>query len=136
MLENTDEIKNDSSTSERSAAEIRQNIAAEKEMIADTVHRLGRRIDESLDWKSQVSKRPVLFLGIAAGVGLIMSKALVSKPTPIEQIANVVQRLPLQQNKEQSLLKMTLFGFITKAAVNWVKENTLFPNSSSGRLLS
>jgi hypothetical protein len=136
MLENTDEIKNDSSTSERSAAEIRQNIAAEKEMIADTVHRLGRRIDESLDWKSQVSKRPVLFLGIAAGVGLVMSKALVSKPTPIEQIANVVQRLPLQQNKEQSLLKMTLFGFITKAAVNWVKENTLFPNSSSGRLLS
>ncbi len=136
MLENTDEIKNDSSTSERSAAEIRQNIAAEKEMIADTVHRLGRRIDESLDWKSQVSKRPVLFLGIAAGVGLVMSKALVSKPTPIEQIANVVQRLPVQQNKEQSLLKMTLFGFITKAAVNWVKENTLFPNSSSGRLLS
>ncbi len=40
MLENTDEIKNDSSTSERSAAEIRQNIAAEKEILSLS-HRLS-----------------------------------------------------------------------------------------------
>jgi hypothetical protein len=135
MLKSTSDLKHDLN-SERSAAEIRQNIATERELIADKVHKLSQRIDETLDWKSQVNKRPILFLGIAAGVGVLLSKALVHKPTPVEQIANAIENLPLRQNNEQSLLKMTLLGLVTKAAVNWVKQKTEISSSSSGRLLS
>ena len=133
MLKSTTDFKPDS---ERSAAEIRQNIAVEKELIADKVHKLSDRIDETLDWKSQVTKRPILFMGIAAGVGMLLSKALVSKPSPVEQIANAIEKLPLRQNNEQSFIKATLLGLLTKAAVDWVKNKTEISSSRSGRLLS
>ncbi len=43
---------------ERSAEEIRQDIAAKRESISETVDRLGERIQETLDWREYVVEYP------------------------------------------------------------------------------
>jgi ElaB/YqjD/DUF883 family membrane-anchored ribosome-binding protein len=62
------------SGAERSAEEIRQDIAARRESITDTVDRLSDRFQETLDWKAYVSDYPLAALGVAAGLGFLASR--------------------------------------------------------------
>src|SRR5262249_362511 len=71
---------------QRTAESIRQDIAAKRESISGTVDRLGDRIQESLDWRSYVSEYPFVALGVAAGVGLVVSGIFKRRPTPRERI--------------------------------------------------
>ena len=50
---------------ERSAREIRQDIAAKRETISETVDKLGERIHQTLDWREYVAEYP----GGRAGAG-------------------------------------------------------------------
>lgn len=45
-------------TSDRSAVAIRQDIAAKRESISETVDKLGDRIHETLDWREYVAEYP------------------------------------------------------------------------------
>src|SRR5215510_14620913 len=62
------------SGAERSAEEIRQDIAARRESITDAVDRLSDRFQQTLDWRTQVSDYPLVAIGVAAGVGFLVSR--------------------------------------------------------------
>ncbi|HVF91366.1 MAG TPA: hypothetical protein VNH22_14975 [Blastocatellia bacterium] len=76
--------------SERSAEEIRQDIAAKRETITETVDRLGERIHESLDWREYVGQYPYVALGLAAGVGLLVSGIFKPRPSPTERMVDAL----------------------------------------------
>jgi len=77
----------------RTALEIRQHINAERETIADTVERLGDRLQQNFDWREYVARYPVVTLGLAAGTGLILSAIFKRKLTPQERILEAVAEL-------------------------------------------
>jgi ElaB/YqjD/DUF883 family membrane-anchored ribosome-binding protein len=75
-----------SSGAERSADEIRQDIAARRESITETVDRLSDRFQRTLDWRAYVSDYPLVALGVAAGAGFLVSGIFKRRPTPAERI--------------------------------------------------
>src|SRR5215475_13734778 len=64
------------SGAERSAEEIRQDIAARRESITETVDRLSDRFQQTLDWKAYVSDHPLAALGVAAGLGFLAARMI------------------------------------------------------------
>jgi ElaB/YqjD/DUF883 family membrane-anchored ribosome-binding protein len=79
-----------SESTERSAAQIRQNIAEKRESISQTVDELERRIHQTLDWREYLAAHPFVALGVAAGVGFLVSGLLKSKPSPRERIIDAL----------------------------------------------
>jgi ElaB/YqjD/DUF883 family membrane-anchored ribosome-binding protein len=77
----------------RSAEEIRQDIAARRESITDTVDRLSDRFQQTFDWRTYVSNYPVVALGVAAGLGLLVSRIFKPRPTPTERMKDAVAEL-------------------------------------------
>lgn len=75
---------------DRDARSIRKDIAARRESISETVDRLGERIQETLDWREYVSEHPLVAVGVAAGLGLIVAGIFKRKPTPRERIMDAV----------------------------------------------
>lgn len=78
---------------ERSADEIRRNIAAERETISDTVDKLGGRLQQAFDWREYVAEYPAVALGLAAGTGILLSAVFKREPTPQERIMEAVAEL-------------------------------------------
>lgn len=78
---------------ERSAQEIRRNIAAERETITDTVDKLGHRLQQTFDWREYIAAYPGVALGLAAGTGILVSAVFARKPTPQERIMDAVAEL-------------------------------------------
>jgi len=74
----------------RSAREIRQDIAAKRESISETVDRLGERLHESLDWRAYVSQYPYVALGAAAGLGFLAAGLFKRRPTPRDRIIEAI----------------------------------------------
>jgi ElaB/YqjD/DUF883 family membrane-anchored ribosome-binding protein len=74
------------SGAERSADEIRQDIAARRESITETVDRLSDRFQRTLDWRAYVSDYPLMALGVAAGAGFLVSGIFKRRQTPAERI--------------------------------------------------
>lgn len=75
---------------DRSAHEIRQNIAATRETISETVDKLGERINQTLDWREYVAEYPAVALGLAAGIGFLISGIFKRNPTPQERMLDAV----------------------------------------------
>jgi len=78
---------------ERSAEEIRQDIAARRESITEAVDRLSDRFQRTLDWRAYVSDHPLAALGVAAGLGLLAARTLgIFKPrlSPGERIKDAL----------------------------------------------
>lgn len=71
---------------ERSAEEIRHDIAAKRESISETVDRLSDRVQETFDWRTHVARHPLAAIGVAAGVGILVSGIFKHRPTPMERI--------------------------------------------------
>src|SRR5215216_3711134 len=78
---------------ERSAETIRQDIAAKRETITETVDKLSERIHETLDWREYIGQYPIVALGVAAGLGFLVSGIFKHRPTPQERIADAVAEL-------------------------------------------
>jgi len=74
----------------RSAAEIRQDIAAKRESISDAFGQLGAKIHGKLDWRSYVARHPYAAVGLAAGTGLLVSGVFRRRRSPAEQIADAL----------------------------------------------
>ncbi|HWQ32111.1 MAG TPA: DUF3618 domain-containing protein [Blastocatellia bacterium] len=71
---------------ERSAEEIRQDIAARREQITETVDRLSDRFHQTFDWRTYVAEYPLVALGVAAGAGLLVSGLFKRRQTPGERM--------------------------------------------------
>ena len=81
--------------SERSAQELRDDIAATRESISETVDRLGERLQQSLDWREYVAEHPYVALGASAGLGLLLSGLFKRRLSPrdrmIEALSETVE---------------------------------------------
>ena len=124
-------------TPDRSAVAIRQDIAAKRESISETVDRLGDRIHETFDWHEYVAEYPAVALGLAAGVGFVVAGIFKRNPTPQERILDAVADLTedmtdrvggvmagVIQKKLVSgrTLKAAATAMVAKAAVDFVKK--------------
>ena len=73
---------------ERSAVAIRQDIAAKRESISDTVDKLGERIHETFDWHEYVAEYPAIALGLTAAAGFLVAGIFKRRATPQERLAS------------------------------------------------
>ena len=80
----------DPAVDDRSVEEIRQDIAARRESIAGTVDKLSDRFQKQLDWREYVAKSPLVAVGIAAGVGFLLSGIFKPRPSPSERIMSAL----------------------------------------------
>jgi ElaB/YqjD/DUF883 family membrane-anchored ribosome-binding protein len=71
---------------ERSPEDLRQEIQAKKETIAETINRMDQYVKRAVDWRAQVGDHPYLALGLAVGVGCLFGRIFRSKPSPRERI--------------------------------------------------
>jgi hypothetical protein len=78
---------------ERSAVAIRQDIAAKRESISDTVDKLGERIHETFDWHEYVAEYPAIALGLTAAAGFLVAGIFKRRATPQERIMEAVAEL-------------------------------------------
>ena len=123
-------------TADRSAEEIRQDIAAKRESISQTVDKLGERIHESLDWREYVGQYPLVALGVVAGLGFLVSGIFKHRPTPQERIVDAFAELTEDLTGRVSdiagdtlkkklvsgkTVKAALTGVVTKAAIDYAK---------------
>ena len=78
---------------DRSTVAIRNDIAAKRESISETVDKLGDRIQETLDWREYIAEYPAVALGLAAGAGFLISGIFKRRPTPRDRIMDAVAEL-------------------------------------------
>lgn len=78
---------------DRSTTAIRNDIAAKRESISDTVDKLGGRIQETLDWREYIADYPAVALGLAAGAGFLIAGIFKRNPSPQERIMDAVAEL-------------------------------------------
>lgn len=126
---------------ERSSEHIRRDIAQGEENISQTVEKIDERIQEKLDWRGYVKDSPYLALGAAAGLGYLASRMLITRTTPMERIiGSIAEEVRdslgglLARATGPGLIKVTLLGIATKAAVGWVKDaaSTVEPSGGAG----
>jgi len=93
MVERTDlnaQMSVEDATRERSAEEIRHDIADKRESLSKTVDRLDERIHQTLDWREYISDHPYAALGIAAGLGFLILGIFRPRPTSYERITEAL----------------------------------------------
>jgi hypothetical protein len=126
---------------ERSAEDIRQDIAKDKENISLTVEQIGERINEKLDWRGYVKDSPYWALGAAAGLGYLGSRLFIRRTTPVERIiGSIAEEVRgsvgglLAGAAGSGLIKVTLMGIATKVAASWITHatSTAAADSDSG----
>lgn len=121
---------------QRSAEEIRHDIAAKRESISQTVDQLGDRLHQKLDWREQVGQHPYVALGAAAAVGALLSGVFKHRPTPrdriMDAVAETIEDLTddvrnsvtglLVKTAGPSFLRSAIAGILTKAVVEAFKN--------------
>jgi len=115
----------------RSTEDIRQDITKEEQNLSQTVEQIGERIKEKLDWREYVKDYPYLALGAAAGLGCLASRMFRKRTTPLERfLGSIAEEVHDSLGGLRagvtgpSLIKVTLLGIATKAAVSWIKNAT------------
>src|SRR6266508_768059 len=126
------------SGAERSAEDIRQDIAARRESLTETVDRLSDRFQQTLDWRAYVSDYPLAALGVAAGLGFLAARIIKPRPSAGKRIKNALaygiedlagrfrhQIENVAPNRSGSGLgrtvKAALTGLVTKAATDYLQ---------------
>jgi ElaB/YqjD/DUF883 family membrane-anchored ribosome-binding protein len=124
-------------TAERSAEAIRQDIAAKRDSISETVDKLGERIQETFDWREYVGNYPWVALGLAAGVGFMVAGLFKRQPSPRERIMDAIAEVsedftdrlrdaigdavPAKRSGINKTLKAALTATVSKAAMDFAK---------------
>jgi ElaB/YqjD/DUF883 family membrane-anchored ribosome-binding protein len=132
----------------RSAEAIRQDIAAKRETISETVDKLGERIQETFNWREYIADYPGVAIGLAAGVGFLVSGIFKHRPTPQERIMDAVAELTEDLTDRVSgiagdvikkkmisgkTVKAALTAVVTKAALDFAKEKASGLLAGDGR---
>lgn len=137
--------------SERSTEEIRRDIEAKRGAISETADRLGDRLQQTFDWRTYIADYPYVALGVAAGLGFLLSGIFKPRPTPRERIMDAVaesveelstrfrENIPALQLKKSgtgSTIKAAATAMVTKAAVNYLKDKLQLPPQANGNFES
>jgi len=139
MAETRNDLRSSDDPWQRSAEEIRQDIAAKRDSISETVDQLGDRLQGKLDWREQVARHPYAALGAAAAIGLLLSGAFKHRPTPRERVMDAVAETiedftddvrhsvtgVFLKTAGPSFLRSAIAGILTKAAVEVFKNKTV-----------
>ena len=122
---------------DRSAEEIRQDIAAKRESITETVERIGDTVHRTLDWRTYAADYPLVAIGAAAGLGFLLSKIFAPRPSPRQRImdafADSVEDLkdqfdgyldiiPQKRTGISNSVKSAALALVTKAATDYAKS--------------
>src|SRR5215831_13113343 len=127
------------SGAERSAEDIRQDIAARRESITETVDRLSDRFQQTFDWKAYVFDYPLAALGVAAGLGFLAARIIKPRPSAGKRIKNALaygiedlagrfhhQLENVAPHRSGSgisrTVKAALTGLVTKAATDYLQN--------------
>lgn len=125
------------SEDDRSAEEIRQDIAAKRESITETVERLNDKFQSTLDWRTYAGDYPYVALGAALGLGFLVSRVFARKPSPrdriMEALADSVEEfkdqfggylevIPPKKSPISTSVKAAATAMLTKAATDYVKN--------------
>jgi hypothetical protein len=129
--------KKASEDEQRSAEEIRQDIAAKRESITETVERLNDKFQSTLDWRTYAGDYPFIALGAAFGLGYLVSRVFAPKPSPrdriMEAIADSVEDfkdqfgdyldiVPQKKSTIGTSVKAAATALLTKAATDYIKK--------------
>jgi len=135
------------SEDERSAEEIRQDIAAKRESITETVDRLSDKFQSTLDWHTYVADHPFVAIGAAAGLGYLLSRIFARKPSPRERIMEAIadsledfkdqfsdylEVVPHKKTPVGTSVKAAATALLTKAAADYAKNVVLGSRTKSG----
>jgi ElaB/YqjD/DUF883 family membrane-anchored ribosome-binding protein len=124
------------SGSERSSAEIRDDIAARRESITQTVGRLEEKFHETMDWKAYVARHPYLSVGVALGTGLILSGIFKRRTSPTERIVDALidkaeqlgddlldsARRMIVKTVTPGLFRGALYGIAGRALIQYLQD--------------
>jgi ElaB/YqjD/DUF883 family membrane-anchored ribosome-binding protein len=123
-------------TQERSAEEIRQDIAATRESITDTVDQLSNRVQETFDWRTYVADYPLAALAVAAGVGFCLASLFKRRPSPGQRIGDALAETVEDLTSEfrhrgggeepnsgvNRAIRAAVTGAITRAATGYLRN--------------
>ncbi len=122
---------------DRSSERIRQDIAAKRESITETVERIGDTVQRTLDWRTYAADYPLIAIGAAAGLGFLLTRIFTPKPTPRERIlealadgvedlkgqfSDYLEVIPQKKNAVTHTVKTAALGLLTKAATDYAKN--------------
>jgi ElaB/YqjD/DUF883 family membrane-anchored ribosome-binding protein len=125
------------SGAERSAEEIREDIAARRESITDTVDRLSDRFQQTLDWKAYVSDHPLAALGVAAGLGFLAARIFKPRRSSGDRIKDALaygledlagrfhhqlESVAPHRSGLGGAVKAAVAGLVTKAATDYLQN--------------
>lgn len=128
------------SEDERSAEEIRQDIAAKRESITETVDRLSDKFQSTLDWRTYIADHPLVAIGAAAGLGYLLSRIFARQPSPRERIMEAIADsvedfkdqfsdyldiVPHKKTHVGTSVKAAATALLTKAATDYAKDIVL-----------
>lgn len=123
----------------RSANEIRDDIAARRESITQTVGQLEKRIHQTLDLRGYVARHPYKAVGLAVGTGLIIGGMLKRKSSPTERIADAIVdmaeelsdslrgsvRKLIMRTAAPSLFRGTISGIAGRALIQYLQNRAM-----------
>jgi len=83
-----DDLRRDN---DRTSADIREDLAAHRESISDTVDKINQRLHDSLDWRRYVTDHPLAAVGVASGAAFLVAMLVTRRRrSPGERIADAV----------------------------------------------
>jgi ElaB/YqjD/DUF883 family membrane-anchored ribosome-binding protein len=119
-------VRTDQPEDDRSAQEIRRDIAEKRESISATVERLNDRVETALDWRTYVADYPFVALGAAGGLGFLVSRMFSKPPTTTDRIMDAlmdgIDFLPLKRRAVGGAVKAAATAMVTKAVAEYVIE--------------
>jgi hypothetical protein len=120
------QVRTEQLEDDRSAQEIRRDIAAKRESISATVERLNDHVETALDWRTYVADYPFVALGAAGGLGFLVSRVFTRPPTATDRIIDALtdglDLLPLNRRGVGGAVKAAATAMITKAIADYAIE--------------
>jgi hypothetical protein len=148
MADRNESIPGKTGGPERSSTEIRNDIAARRESITQTVDQLGEKLHEALDWRGYVRRYPYATVGLAVGTGFLVSRIFKKKPSPLDRLVEAVsdraQQLGEDLRKSATKLIMksfapglfrgTLYGIAGKALMQYLHDRMTHAEGNGANL--
>jgi hypothetical protein len=148
MADRNESIPGKTGGPERSSADIRNDIAARRESITQTVDQLGEKIHEVFDWRGYVRHYPYASVGLAVGTGLVVSRIFQKKSSPmdrlVEAISDTAERLGedlrksatklIMKTAAPSLFRGALYGIAGKALMQYLQNRVATAEGNGANL--
>jgi hypothetical protein len=120
------QVRTEQLEDDRSAQEIRRDIAAKRESISATVERLNDHVETALDWRTYVADYPFVALGAAGGLGFLVSRVFTRPPTTTDRIIDALtdglDLLPVKRRGVGAAVKAAATAMVTKAIADYAIE--------------